>query len=101
MTSPMNRNHFAESVNTTFHFKPYEADGEFDLELVEMNDLRSPDGYEAFSLIFRGPSDRIFPQMTYAVRGEQLDEFPLFIVPIGRDENGITYQAIFNRKLDR
>jgi hypothetical protein len=49
----------------------------------------------AFRLEWRGPGDPILPQAIYRFRrGEQL--FDMFIVPVGRDERGTLYEAIFN-----
>ena len=49
----------------------------------------------AFRLEWRGPVDPILVQAIYRFRrGEQ--EFDMFIVPIGRDERGTLYEAIFN-----
>ena len=49
----------------------------------------------AFRLEWRGPFEPILIQATYRFRrGEQ--EFDMFIVPVGRDERGTLYEAIFN-----
>ena len=49
----------------------------------------------AFRLEWRGPAEPILAQAIYRFRrGEQL--FDMFIVPIGRDERGTLYEAIFN-----
>ena len=49
----------------------------------------------AFRLEWRGPADPMIVQAIYRFRrGEQ--EFDMFIVPVGRDERGTLYEAIFN-----
>ena len=49
-----------------------------------------------FSLLFRGPMASRLPQATYALRrGEQEAEL-LFLVPVGPDEQGLCYEAVFN-----
>ncbi|HWX21117.1 MAG TPA: hypothetical protein VN578_14545 [Candidatus Binatia bacterium] len=77
-----------------------------ELELYEATPPRvTPAGvgtkavYEGFSLLFLGPADRLLPQRIYPFECEQLGRFELFIVPIGRDENGARYEAAFNRLL--
>jgi len=50
-----------------------------------------------FSLVFAGPLDQFLPQRTYLFEHEKLGAFDLFIVPIGKDQNGFHYEAIFNR----
>ena len=49
----------------------------------------------AFRLEWRGPPDPMLVQAIYRFRrGEQL--FDMFIVPVGRDERGALYEAVFN-----
>ena len=50
----------------------------------------------AFSLVFLGPQNPVLPQSIYPLDHAELGTLPLFIVPIGRDEEGTLYQAIFN-----
>jgi hypothetical protein len=53
---------------------------------------------ESFSVIFQGPGDRLLPQRTYSLEHDILGRFDLFIVPVGQDQSGFQYQAIFNRR---
>jgi hypothetical protein len=49
----------------------------------------------AFRLEWRGPAEPMLVQATYRFRrGERL--FDMFIVPVGRDESGTLYEAVFN-----
>lgn len=48
-----------------------------------------------FSLFFLGPVEPILPQGTYDLRGEDGSFEFLFIVPIGRDDEGTEYEAVF------
>jgi hypothetical protein len=48
-----------------------------------------------FSLVFRGPLEPILPQRIYRFEHEALGAFDLFIVPIGPDEGGMQYEAVF------
>src|SRR6478672_9010612 len=50
---------------------------------------------QPFSLTFRGTADEVLPQRIYTLRNEQLGTFPLFLVPIGRDQGGTRYEAVF------
>jgi hypothetical protein len=79
------------------------ADDTMELELYEATPPRTtPTGgatgavYESFSLLFLGPADRLLPQRIYAFECEPLGRFDLFIVPIGRDDTGVRYEAAFN-----
>jgi hypothetical protein len=48
-----------------------------------------------FSLIFHGPADPFLPQASYRVEHPTLGALGIFIVPLGRDEHGTTYEAVF------
>jgi hypothetical protein len=71
-----------------------------ELELVEFTD-RSSERTESFSLIFRGPLERPFPQATYTVQHAGLGSFPLFLVPVAREKDGMRYEAVFNIVVDQ
>ncbi|HEY1796189.1 MAG TPA: hypothetical protein VGG57_08715 [Stellaceae bacterium] len=55
-----------------------------------------PDSRPPFSLIFIGPGDAVLPQQLYRLTHEEIGEIIIFLVPVGRDDHGILYQAIFN-----
>jgi hypothetical protein len=48
-----------------------------------------------FSLLFQGPADPFLPQATYRFEHDGLGVLEMFIVPLGRDEHGTTYEAFF------
>jgi Domain of unknown function (DUF6916) len=50
----------------------------------------------AFELIFRGPADPALPQATYRMAHATLGSVDIFIVPIARDADVTTYQAVFS-----
>ena len=76
-----------------------------DVELVEVTERGSADrtqpwpavGQERFSIVFRGPRDRPLEQGTYRMQHDQLGALDLFLVPIGQDQAGVYYEAVFNR----
>jgi hypothetical protein len=51
---------------------------------------------QPFSIIFLGPPTPLLPQRIYEFHGEP-DEaaMEIFIVPVGRNADGITYEAVF------
>jgi hypothetical protein len=69
----------------------------FSLELVEVYVPPSTRRQERFSLIFIGPSERILQQGMYSLQHEAMGALDLFLVPIGQDERGVQYEAVFNR----
>lgn len=48
-----------------------------------------------FAIYFLGPHDPILPQHMYHFRSASVELTNLFIVPIGRDEEGTEYEAVF------
>ena len=50
---------------------------------------------EPFSLIFLGPRQPILPQRMYAFDFGELGSLEIFIVPIGSDNLGTKYEAVF------
>jgi len=50
---------------------------------------------EPFSLVFEIPGDVVYEQNTYSMENKELGELDLFLVPIGADESGVRYEAIF------
>jgi hypothetical protein len=60
-------------------------------QLVEV----TPHGNGA-SIVFRGPREPVLPQRIYAFEHAGLGAFEIFIVPIGPDDAGMRYEAVFN-----
>jgi hypothetical protein len=54
-----------------------------------------PGSRDPFSLVFRGPPEPLLPQAIYALDHATLGRLEIFIVPIGRDATGVSYEAIF------
>jgi hypothetical protein len=48
-----------------------------------------------FRLLFRGPPDPILEQAIYRITHDRVGALEIFIVPIGRDDAGAHYEAIF------
>jgi hypothetical protein len=95
---------FSTQLNTSFriHVSPTMA---MEVELVEVTEKRALDSQrpaaascqERFSIIFRGPRDRILQQGMYQLQHNQLGALDLFLVPVGQDQDGVYYEAVFNR----
>ena len=72
--------------------------GPFEVELIEVSDpgttgvtgLRAP-----FSIVFRGPLQPVLSQGIRHIEHNGLGELALFLVPIGPDETGMRYEAVF------
>ncbi len=91
---------FASWVGTEFQLTT-QPGSPITMELVETAPLAASGNLprrQPFSLIFRGPKDRLLDQRIHTLEHDRLGRFGLFLVPIGpgADGNGPYYQAIFN-----
>lgn len=76
-----------------------------EVELIEVAERGSADAMppwaaahqERFSIVFRGPHERLLQQGIYQMQHDSLGTFELFLVPVGQDQHGIYYEAVFNR----
>ena len=68
------------------------------LNLTEVNERPAPPGYEQYSALLRGPLSPELKQATYALRHPDFGTLPLFIVPVGRDRDGVIYEACVVRR---
>jgi hypothetical protein len=62
---------------------------------VRGNGLRGTRDREQFSLHFLGPRDPLLPQMIYRLENPAMGGLEIFLVPVGRDAAGVTYEAVF------
>jgi len=70
------------------------------LRLTEAEPLRAtwskPGHRPPFSLIFVGKHPQVLEQRLYPFDLAGIGKVDIFLVPIGKDENGVSYQALFN-----
>ena len=97
-TDPLTRSSFSPFVDSTFHV----ADGRrrVPVVLTRIDDISSTTPAtreERFSLIFRGANDPSLPQNTRRLVHVGRPAVDLFIVPVGMNGTGQTYQAIIHR----
>ena len=59
------------------------------------SDYADPEHYK-YPLVFRGPRDTLLPQRIYRFEHESIGDLDVFIVPIGPDDEGMLYEAVFN-----
>ena len=89
---------FSERLCETFHLYPEDQEP-LEVELISATALgaRPDEGRlrQPFSIVFRGPGDVLLPQHTYRMEHPEIGDFELFLVPIGPDEKGLRYEAIF------
>lgn len=87
---------FRDHLNTTFTLQGEPFDGTA-LELVQVSDLRTANQFTGFSAIFRGPLDARLEQHIYHLRHDQMGNLEIFLVPVGVEQAGFLYEAVYNR----
>lgn len=73
------------------------AGRDLEMTLAEFREVVDTETQETFTLIFRAPVDVEPEQGTYIFRNDALGEQAIFLVPVGRDENGVSFEAVYNR----
>lgn len=69
----------------------------FDLEMIELSEHKLSAVQERFAFVLLGPNDKFLGQGMRHLRHAVLGELDLFLVPIGQDEKGTSYEIVFNR----
>jgi hypothetical protein len=92
VAEPLTAADFTPHVGTTFATDDVQTTLA-DVQELERHDesFRSP-----FTLTFRGPREPVLPQGTYAFAHEELGTVEIFVVPVASNEDGTTYEAVFN-----
>ncbi len=87
---------FAQCLQSDFRVVDL-ALNEFAIRLVEINDRKRIPHQEVFALLFHGPSENFIQQGMHKLEHSQLGEIDIFLVPVGQDNDGFLYEAVFNR----
>lgn len=95
MSEILRKANFADKVRTKFRLHKDESNV-IELELMNIQDGEIFPGQEQFSLMFKGPHEAYLPQQTYQLEHEGLGTLDLFLVPIGREQDGFIYEAAFS-----
>ena len=97
------RNEFSPYIGENFQLTTQE-NAIVDLKLTEVTDrsarVNTADKgkrQECFSMIFQGTGNAQLPQSTYTFKHNKMGQFDLFIVPVGRNQAGVEYEAVINR----
>jgi hypothetical protein len=89
---------FATRLNETFSVDVDQGRTPFVLMEAAPLPFRAFNGMarEPFSLVFHHTSPVLFPQRIYQMMHPGMGEFGVFLVPVGRNQDGFLYQAVFN-----
>ncbi|HKX28050.1 MAG TPA: hypothetical protein VJ302_10180 [Blastocatellia bacterium] len=87
---------FAPHVNTNFRIQ-INPGRTLEIELIKVEDRSCSPRQELFILTFRAPSNTPPLQQLFQMSHHSLGTGIMFLVPISRDEDGLIYEAVFNR----
>jgi hypothetical protein len=96
MAAALTHEEFSKHLNTKFRIHVNETEA-IEAQLTEVSEFLTSPRQERFSILFRTANDPFLGQGLRRFEHEQMESFELFIVPIGRDEEGTNYEAVFNR----
>ena len=100
MTERLTHDTFADRIGDAFRVVPPEGVGDpFDIELIQIRTFEATDlsqRGQAFALEFRGPNDKVLSQGMWHLEHPDLGANDIFLVPVGPDESGMCYEAVFN-----
>jgi hypothetical protein len=96
MGTTLTQENFAAQLNKTFRVQIDEANV-VDLVLAQVSELKTFPGQEQFAIVFHGPLEPFLGQGLRQFEQDEMGQFKLFLVPIGKDDNSYSYEAVFNR----
>lgn len=89
---------FSEQLDSIFRAEFGEGRA-VDLVLCEFTPGVSNKVQDSFSLTFRAPGDVPPVQSIYHLENASLGPMDLFLVPVRQDDEGLYFEAVFNRLL--
>ena len=100
MATPLEHAEFAKHLNTTFRIRLNERET-LPAELTEISEHMISPRQERFWIVFKTSNDVFLDQGQRSVEHDAMGNFDLFLVPMGRDEQGTYYEAVFNRMIKK
>ena len=98
MLENLTADNFSPLLNQEFQIK-LDTNTTLMVQLIEVTinkQLEEREGRQSFSIVFQGPRDLELTQGMYPISHEKIGEFDLFLVPIGPDDQGMCFEAVFN-----
>ena len=100
MSEELKKSKFDPHVKEKFEVQA-ESAGKVEMELVEVKE-HNRENLESFSLLFKGPKDRLVDQKRYKVKHAEMGELDLFLVPVVHEkQDAIYYEAAFTRLVEK
>lgn len=96
MAASLEHEVFAQHLNTIFRIYVDDSNA-IDAELIEVSERNLSPRQERFAIVFRGPNETFLGQGMRRFEHPEMGEFVLFLVPLAQDDQGYSYEAVFNR----
>jgi hypothetical protein len=100
MSADLTHEEFSKHLHTKFRVRLSDTET-IEAELTRVSEHMVSPQQERFSIFFRAPNEPFLGQGLRSLEHEQMGPFDLFLVPLGRDEQGTDYEAVFNRMLKK
>lgn len=97
MLEKLTAENFENLTEQAFQFR-HENLPDFEARLIEvrqLSDKTGPAGRTPFSLLFACAGDPEPMQSTFRLQHEKTGELEVFLVPVGKEEQGLLYEAVF------
>lgn len=91
---------FKKALNSRFTLRLKEG-GDITLELVHVSDIKDQGRFESYAIEFIGPKEKFLEQSTYELTHDVLGTHAIFLVPVGEQERGFEYEAIFSHEKNK
>ena len=96
MSQRLEAEDFERIIGQTIVLSIEELSFEARVSQVDRLERHSEEGRAPFSVIFSTEQADAFPQSIYTLNNPDMGEQMIFLVPIGPDETGMRYEAVFN-----
>jgi hypothetical protein len=100
MSADLTHEEFSKHLNTRFRVYISETET-VDAELVDVSEHLVSPRQERFSILFRTSNEIFLGQGLRRLEHDQMEAFDLFLVPMARDDEGTSYEAVFNRIVEK
>ena len=96
MTRTLQAEDFEKQLNQPVRFSREDVDFEATISLVDRYEQKSLGERENFAVVFCTGTSEVRSQQTYTMEHPEIGTHHVFIVPIGPDDNGMRYEAVFS-----
>jgi hypothetical protein len=90
---------FQRLVGTRFRLR-LDEERSVEVELTDFRQGAASPSHEQFSVVFQAPADAPPEQRIYELEHQATGSFEVFLVPVGRTEDGILFEAVYNRRAE-